>query len=82
MLLVAGFIDFIVTPAFDVCSELLDVILGSRPPHHSASDLVSEDESIAKEREERPWLATLSENRKNWRELCLASPKSQGDQTI
>ncbi|KAK3732467.1 hypothetical protein QZH41_009348, partial [Actinostola sp. cb2023] len=54
-----GFIDVIVTPAFEVCSELLEVFLrGNSTTTHAGSSI------------DHPWSKPLANNKKKWKEQC------------
>lgn len=56
-------------------------MLGTRPPQSSTddNDMGTKEGTPIKDLEERPWVATLTENRKNWKALCLPTPKAFGN---
>lgn len=51
-----GFIDYIVSPIFDVCGDMLELILTSEVTDTSSTTYC------------RPWLENLTHNRKRWTE--------------
>lgn len=74
----SGFIEFIVFPTYEVCSELLEVVLESSPKPVT-NDTADNDQGG----KERAWAAPLAENRKRWKEQCLtASPKGRTFMTV
>lgn len=60
-----GFIEFVVLPAFDVCSEMLDVLLETKTSQ-GAGELGLEGYGG----NERAWVAPLADNRRKWKEQC------------
>ena len=49
-----GFIDYIISPIFDVCGDMLELILTSEATDTSSTSYC------------RPWLNNLTNNRKKW----------------
>ena len=66
-----GFIEFVVLPAFDVCGEMLDVLLETKISQ-AASELGLEGIGG----KERAWVAPLADNRRRWKEQC--QPQQRG----
>ncbi|CAH3161548.1 unnamed protein product [Pocillopora meandrina] len=65
-----GFIEFVVMPAFDVCSEMLDLLLETKTSQ-AAADLGIEGFGG----KERAWVAPLADNRRRWKEQCQSSAR-------
>ena len=66
-------------PAFDVCSEMLDLLLETKTSQ-AAAELGLEGYGG----KERAWVAPLADNRRRWKEQCQSSAKGNGinDQVI
>ncbi|XP_048580022.1 dual specificity calcium/calmodulin-dependent 3',5'-cyclic nucleotide phosphodiesterase 1B isoform X2 [Nematostella vectensis] len=62
-----GFIDFIVSPALEVCSEVLEEFIQESSGNNQTNIHL-----------ERPWTKPLAENRKKWKEQCTSHPKPGG----
>ncbi|CAH3119216.1 unnamed protein product [Porites lobata] len=60
-----GFIEFIVLPAFELCGEMMDILLETRISQ-TAVELGLEGSGG----KERAWVAALAENRRKWKEQC------------
>ena len=68
----SGFIEFVVMPAFDVCSEMLDLLLETKTSQ-AAADLGIEGFGG----KERAWVAPLADNRRRWKEQCQSSARGK-----
>lgn len=70
----SGFIEFVVMPAFDVCSEMLDILLETKTSQ-AAAELGLEGHGG----KERAWVAPLADNRRRWKEQCQPPAKGNHD---
>ena len=68
----SGFIEFVVLPAFDVCSEMLDILLETKTSQ--AADELGLEGCGGKE---RAWVAPLADNRRRWKEQCQTPSKGK-----
>ena len=68
----SGFIEFVVLPAFDVCSEMLDILLETKTSQ--AADELGLEGCGGKE---RAWVTPLADNRRRWKEQCLTPSKGK-----
>lgn len=68
-----GFIEFIVLPAFELCGEMMDILLETRISQ-AAVELGLEGSGG----KERAWVAALAENRRKWKEQCQPLQKGKG----
>ena len=59
-------------PAFDVCSEMLDLLLETKTSQ-AAADLGIEGFGG----KERAWVAPLADNRRRWKEQCQSSVRGK-----
>lgn len=71
-----GFIEFVVLPAFDVCSEMLDILLETKTSQ--AADELGLEGCGGKE---RAWVAPLADNRRRWKEQCQTPSKDGINET-
>ena len=55
-----GFIDYIVSPLFDVCGDMLDLLSSSAPLSGSSTTTTTATGY------RRPWLVHLDHNRQRW----------------
>jgi len=55
----SGFIDVIVIPAYEVCSEVMEIFLRDNSSSH-----------VTNTHSNHPWTKTLANNRKKWKEQC------------
>ncbi|XP_043271065.1 calcium/calmodulin-dependent 3',5'-cyclic nucleotide phosphodiesterase 1A-like isoform X3 [Venturia canescens] len=79
-----GFIEFIVEPSMQVCSDMLETVLG---PLNNSKERDSEDPKNGSLDERRckiqkPWVQCLAENKKFWKEQAIrdADAKVQKEQ--
>lgn len=70
----SGFIEFVVMPAFEVVSEMLDILLETKTSQ-AAAELGLEGHGG----KERAWVAPLADNKRRWREQCQPSTKGNHD---
>lgn len=68
-----GFIEFIVLPAFELCGEMMDILLETRISQ-AAVELGLEGSGG----KERAWVAAMAENRRKWKEQCQPNQKGKG----
>ena len=61
-------------PAFDVCSEMLDILLETKTSQ-AAAELGLEGHGG----KERAWVAPLADNRRKWKEQCQSSTRGNDD---
>ncbi|XP_057326238.1 dual specificity calcium/calmodulin-dependent 3',5'-cyclic nucleotide phosphodiesterase 1-like isoform X2 [Microplitis mediator] len=61
-----GFIDFIVEPSMQICSDMLEFILSPLSTKSNADDADEKKIKITK-----PWVQYLIENKKLWKELAV-----------
>ena len=59
-------------PAFDVCSEMLDLLLETKTSQ-AAADLGIEGFGG----KERAWVAPLADNRRRWKEQCQSTARGK-----
>jgi len=72
-----GFIEFVVMPAFEVVSEMLDILLETKTSQ-AAAELGLEGHGG----KERAWVAPLADNRRRWKEECQPPTKGNHDVTL
>ena len=60
------------TPAFDVCGEMFDILLEARYSQ-AAAELGIEGHGG----KERAWVTPLAENKRKWKEQCQPSMKGK-----
>lgn len=65
-----GFIEFVVMPAFEVVSEMLDILLETKTSQ-AAAELGLEGHGG----KERAWVAPLADNKRRWKEQCQPPTK-------
>ena len=70
----SGFIEFVVMPAFDVVSEMLDILLETKTSQ-AAAELGLEGHGG----KERAWVAPLADNKRRWKEQCQPPTKGNHD---
>ncbi|XP_044597165.1 calcium/calmodulin-dependent 3',5'-cyclic nucleotide phosphodiesterase 1-like, partial [Cotesia glomerata] len=70
-----GFIDFIVEPSMQICSDLLEVALSPISTNHNKDDTESLGEK--KFTIMKPWVQCLIENKKSWKELAEKDAESE-----
>jgi len=66
-----GFIEFVVLPAFEVCNEMMDILLETRTSQ-TAVELGLEGHGG----KERAWVGPLADNRRRWKEQCQPPAKA------
>jgi len=66
----SGFIEFVVLPAFEVCNEMMDILLETRTSQ-TAVELGLEGHGG----KERAWVGPLADNRRRWKEQCQPPAK-------
>ena len=70
----SGFIEFVVMPAFEVVSEMLDILLETKTSQ-AAAELGLEGHGG----KERAWVAPLADNKRRWKEQCQPPTKGNHD---
>ncbi|XP_074101918.1 dual specificity calcium/calmodulin-dependent 3',5'-cyclic nucleotide phosphodiesterase 1-like [Cotesia typhae] len=70
-----GFIDFIVEPSMQICSDLLEVALSPISTRHNIDD--TESLGDKKFTIMKPWVQCLIENKKSWKELAEKDAESK-----
>ncbi|XP_070154353.1 dual specificity calcium/calmodulin-dependent 3',5'-cyclic nucleotide phosphodiesterase 1A isoform X7 [Polyergus mexicanus] len=76
-----GFIEFIVEPSMQVCSDTLETVLAPLNVKDTADEPSSEGEN-RRFKIDKPWISCLAENKKIWKEQAVrdAEAKAQKEQ--
>ncbi|KAH0952273.1 hypothetical protein HN011_004408 [Eciton burchellii] len=79
-----GFIEFIVEPSMQVCSDMLETVLAPLNVKETAADEPSNSSAEENRRFKigKPWISCLAENKKIWKEQAVrdAEAKAQKEQ--
>ena len=67
-----GFIEFVVLPAFDICSEMSDILLETK-----TSQVAGELGLEGTGGKERAWVAPIADNKRRWKEQCKSSSRGK-----
>ncbi|XP_068688688.1 dual specificity calcium/calmodulin-dependent 3',5'-cyclic nucleotide phosphodiesterase 1A-like isoform X2 [Montipora foliosa] len=71
-----GFIEFVVLPAFDICSEMSDILLETK-----TSQVAGELGLEGTGGKERAWVAPIADNKRRWKEQCKSSSRDELNET-
>lgn len=71
-----GFIEFVVLPAFDICSEMSDILLETK-----TSQVAGELGLEGTGGKERAWVAPIADNKRRWKEQCKSSSRDGLNET-
>ncbi|KAJ8680495.1 hypothetical protein QAD02_016282 [Eretmocerus hayati] len=77
-----GFIEFIVEPSMQVCSDMLEAILAPLNAKESVDESSLDSSTDKKFQITRPWSECLAENKKIWKEQAIKGKNLIGPQSL